>query len=738
MRAELDQARLSVAPGAAAEVGVEVFNAADVIDGVTARVIGLDPAWVRARPPQLALFPDTSGTIALHLDVPPEFPAGEHELSVELSSSVDPSATTYVPLGLSVAPTDLVELRLQPSVAGGRRRGHYEVVTENVGNTEVELVLTGADADRALQFTFEPPVIRLPPSTMVLSGIDVVGRRRWFGQPLSRPIEVTASSRALELRAIGSFEHQPMVPRGVLTALLLATIVGLWAAVFLFGLAAIMAGDELPKSAPASLFATSPAILEAGGGPGEEGAGGGGGAAKVDARAVGATVAGTVTAASTEAGVGRISVEAIRQTATGPVLVTATATGDDGSYELERLVPGTYHLRFSAPGFEELWYPAAPTEAGAEEVALDAKQAADGFDVVVEGMIGSIAGVVDTGDAEAPVVVAVAVRPVVEGVPGEVTTGAASAPDGGFAVAGLATPGTYELTFTAPGYQTTTTVEALDGGEALLTNPVRLSAGDGAISGLVTDGTDPIGGVVVLATAGALELTSATPTAGAVGRFALSGLPTPGTYLLTFSRDGFGSETVAVDLGPGESLAAADVTLVAGTGSISGTVTDTAGRTLGDVDVVVNGGATQVRTTTLTAGGVGSYVLSGLPTPGNYTVTFTSDGFESQTVGVSLLENGAARGVDAALAPNLGVLRGTVVGADGQPIAGATITATDGATARQGISASQPPGSWVIVGVPAGAYAVTAESGFARVTRLVTIAAGEDLIVDLRFPGPGG
>ena len=69
----------------------------------------------------------------------------------------------------------------------------------------------------------------------------------------------------------------------------------------------------------------------------------------------------------------------------------------------------------------------------------------------------------------------------------------------------------------------------------------------------MTGGKGPLGGVDIKATANGNTFTSATPTSGPVGRFALPRLPTPATYLLNFSKPGFGTRNVAVNLAPGKS-----------------------------------------------------------------------------------------------------------------------------------------------------------------------------------------
>ena len=61
---------------------------------------------------------------------------------------------------------------------------------------------------------------------------------------------------------------------------------------------------------------------------------------------------------------------------------------------------------------------------------------------------------------------------------------------------------------------------------------------NGQITGIVTDGTAPLGGATVSTTVGGTAVTTGTPTTGDVGQFVLGDLPTPATYVLTVSGTG--------------------------------------------------------------------------------------------------------------------------------------------------------------------------------------------------------
>jgi hypothetical protein len=153
-------------------------------------------------------------------------------------------------------------------------------------------------------------------------------------------------------------------------------------------------------------------------------------------------------------------------------------------------------------------------------------------------------------------------------------------------------------------------------------------------------------------------------------------------------------------------------------------VSDSGGNRLGDVTVTVTGSATPVTTKTLTTGDVGAYLLSGLATPGRYTVTFSLDGFSPVTRAVVLGDSGLATDVDVTLGRSTGSIAGTVT-AGGSPVAGAKITLGDGQVERATISADVPRGGYRFDSLPAGTYTVTVElTGYKKRTLLVTVNAG--------------
>lgn len=737
MRAVGGAAEVILTPGSASVFVVEVTNELQVIDGITASLDAGEGLTATVEPPLLPLFPDGTGVLTLTLRPSPTFPAGTHRMIVELRSSVESATTSIVEFTGRVVPVPNAALTVLPPVRAAKRRARYGVVLDNTGNVPLDAALAASDPDRTLTPRFDPPGLLVAPGGSATATLTVTGRRRLLGSDLSRQVTVLGTANELELATSATFRHRPLIPNGARTIVVLGLIVAVWAAIFLVALNHAFSKDALTKDVPPSFYASTAAAHTASGATalGSLGtfrfqtaasdAAPAGAVPKTGvAIGVGGTISGTLTAASTQAGVGRITVEAVRTTPTGPTLVASAATGDDGTYNLVGLLPGDYYLHFTAQGFQDQWYPAAPTQATSTPVTVDAMGQTPGINAVVTGLPATISGTVATG-TPVPAPVTVTVLP----EQGATTTPVATVTtdsSGHYTIANLPAPGVYDLSFASPGYRVGSDSEQVGGGEQHTANTIDLSAANGSISGTVTDGANPLGGVTITAAANGQTFTSATPTTGTVGQFSLANLPSPATYLLTFTKTGFGTKTIAQALAPGQSLTNLAVAMAGGAGQVSGLVTSPTGAPLGGVSVTVNGAATPLTTQTLTAGQVGSYQVSGLATPGAYTLTFSLAGYSSQTVGVNLGSGGSASAINVVLPVFAGSLTGTVTAAGGGPLAGAAVAVTDGVTIQTTVTTSSPPGGFSVAGLTPGSYSVTVSlTGYISQTALVQVQPGQ-------------
>ncbi len=700
MRAALASELLRLTPGVPATLDIEVTNTTNIIDGLTAVVIGLDPGWVQLVQPVVTLFPETTGTITLRFDVPPSCPAGESALTIRVHSTVDLDRSEDHVVWLVVEAVELAELEMRPSLVEGGTHAGMQALVHNLGNAVTELAFTAIEPTRALECIVTPPTLTVAPGETGQVTVLAHGKRPLFGQAHDRTIQIAANSSTLELHSTARFIQKPRVPRGVITVLILASIIVLWALIFLFAIKFLRAGADPAKAVPKT-WAT--------------------GAGEVGLADIAATVSGTVTAASTGDPLPRITVGAYRSDPEGaPVLFGSAVTGDDGAYSLGGLLPGTYRLRFSASGFTPVWFPASPdpvagadlvAPAAAELIPLAPLDAVGDKDVTIAGKSGSLQGQIAvpqgaaSGGEATVTIVPVPLKPG-QAIPEPVKT------TGAFEFGDLETPGTYQVSIERPGFDTQLFEVVLGGGQATVLDTANLLAANGSISGIAVDADNqPLGGVTVTLRSGTTERVITTPTVGAKGAFTIDRLETPNTYVLTFTLPGYTSATIVLNLAGGQSPPPVTAKLFGGAGSISGIVSS-GGQPLGGVSILVQGKGLELQTATLTAGagpnGKGSYGLSGLSVPGVYAVTFSKPGFQSTTINAVFTVAGPQSGLDAVLSPATATVFG-VVSLGVTPKAGLTVVLDDGnpTTKRTVVTAASPGGAFSFANVGPGFYTLT-------------------------------
>jgi hypothetical protein len=211
------------------------------------------------------------------------------------------------------------------------------------------------------------------------------------------------------------------------------------------------------------------------------------------------------------------------------------------------------------------------------------------------------------------------------------------------------------------------------------------------------------------------------------GTFELRNLPTPGTYTLAVTAEGFGRESITVQLEPSQQLDGVTVVLTGALGQLGGRITTSDGEPLGGVDVTIESAEVERTAVSLSTGEVGRWLARDLPVPGEYTVIFRADGFVTQAASVELLAGAESSrlDIDAVLVRATASLSGRVVDAGGEPIGGVSITLDGDEVARRTISSDRPPGAYGFDDLPPGAYTITySRAGSSAQTLLVDLAAG--------------
>src|SRR5699024_8585075 len=118
--------------------------------------------------------------------------------------------------------------------------------------------------------------------------------------------------------------------------------------------------------------------------------------------------------------------------------------------------------------------------------------------------------------------------------------------DGAWSFPGVPQPGYYLLTFSKPGYQTQRFIVDSSGTKATKPLEVTMQAGDGSLSGSVAGPDGPGGGATVTITDGTTTITTSSTTTGAgnpVGTWAVDGLSTPSNYLVSVTKQRYGTES---------------------------------------------------------------------------------------------------------------------------------------------------------------------------------------------------
>lgn len=657
MRVEVDRRRAPAIAGSAVTFVVSVTNTTELIGGYTARVLGLDPMWVQTEPERLSLFPGATDTITVTVTTPPGLRAGDRRFAVQVRELTPPTRTTVIDLDLEIAPAPMVQMDLDPRTVTAGKRGSFGLLVDNVGNTQVVGALLGHDDQEKIRYRFTPPTLDLAPGEHAAVEIRVKARRRFIGQPAVRPFTLRIDDGREpdeQPKTSGTFMQRPVIARGAMSLLGLLASITVFALVITYALSSVVGRSAADRDLALQ-------VAQA-----QQNAGGGGTG----------SISGTARLLTSGAAAPGVTVDVFAANDPSTSLGSA-GTGRDGSYHLGSLGSGDYKLRFRGAGFTDLWYPSALTPADASPVTLQTGQDLSGIDVRLGGLPATISGkiIADTLQG-ASVTLQVPGTPVGStGTPtsalgiaaGAVLQNVPVGADGSFALANVPSPSVYDLVVTEPGYATETQRIDVAGGENRQGVNITLRKGDGLISGQVSSATGPVKGAIITATYNSTSVQTISLSDGSPGAFTLRSLPTPASFSVVVTAQGFAAQTVTLSLAPGQQLTGVGITLGGASGALSGQVITRAdGLPAPGVTVTVTNGVLSVQTVTQTLGSPGTWAVQGLPVPSTYTVTFSRGDLASQSLSVALDAFGTAT---TQAAP------GTSVTSDGIKVSMVTATA---------------------------------------------------------------
>ena len=464
----------------------------------------------------------------------------------------------------------------------------------------------------------------------------------------------------------------------------------------------------------------------------------------------GESISGAVTNASSTA-VSGICVQAFPSGST--TSSGATTTASDGTYTISGLAAGSYDVEFTngcgnTATYLTQWYDDATSQSNATAVTVTATKGATGVGAtLVVG--GAVTGTVT--DTSSSALAGICVDAYATTAPNTAVASTTTASDGTYSLSPLPAANYYVefsdgcgdtggyLTQWYSGAHTETSGTAVAVTAGSTTSGINAAMVEGAtISGTVTSGSSGVSGICVDAFVSVGQnYVSGFATTGTGGTYSIVGLAT-GSYYVEFD-DGCGQtgtyasqwypdaptegDATAVVATAGLTSSGIDAALVAtqaGTGSISGTVTDAASKTaLAGICVYADprSGAGAGFGNTVTASN-GTYTISGLAV-GTYDVEFadgcgSAAGYadqwykdastESSATLVTVTANKTTSGVKAAMVQG-GTISGTVTNASSTALEGVCVEASLAGGSTTG-SSTASDGTYSIQGLTPGSYTV--------------------------------
>ena len=710
MRISLDRTEIDIRPGRSSRITVELHNTGDSADMISLSIDVPGSAWVVTAQPVIRVSRAETVFVTAEVHVGRDVAAGVHDAVLWARSVTDPDRSAATRIRLTVDAVPDVRLVVSPSVIETRAIAGTTGTVSNTGNTALAVTLATRDPAGQVRCTVSPNELSLPVGGSAEIEVGIVVPRRRVGSVVRRlvGIEVAAVSPIGEVSTeeYVTIRHRSMIGRTA-ARWISSTLILLVASIVLL---LFWRSDS----------STSGKIAA----PGFNVAG-------VDAAPTG-SVTGSVVALSDRRAVARATIEALREAGEGSAISLGTvATDADGNFAMDDLPGGTYRLAVSADGYAETVGESFVVVPGTELEVDDTVLAGNGATIVLS--------VVTDDPGALGVDRDVLVETVSVEDRGATSSFSVSADAQGrveVRIGDLPAPSTQRITITAQGHAPRVVDVSLRAGSVVEFPLVTLAAEAGAISGRVIDtAAVPLGGVVVRATSGAFVATAVTDSV--TGSYTLTGLRSARTYVVEFSADGYAPQTVAVDVGAGETVTEVNGSLIGSVGSLTGVISSADGAPIRSARVTVRGADTVVTTATLTSisvdGGPGSYRVSGLPVPGSYTVTVDADGFTSRTEAVTFVVASSDTTLDIQLVASTAAIRGTVT-AGGVAVGGATVRIDDGRTTRTVISASSPAGAFTFADLIPGSYTLSATvGGYAEQILLVRVEGGASVDVDLNL-----
>jgi serine/threonine protein kinase len=209
---------LKVEAGGVVTGTLSLINQGQKVDHFTLTMTGIPTSWITTLPPSVQLMPGNQTEAVFSLRVPrvPQSKAGQHTITLRVTSQSEPGQFVEAKLILTIDPYSQFSVELHPQRLQAGQKGRLTIF--NQGNSNQIFTARFQDREDALDFRLLP---RELPITEGQSGmIDVIPttrKRIWFGSDKSYPItaEITTTNAEPQTQT-GEVVAHALLPRWVI------------------------------------------------------------------------------------------------------------------------------------------------------------------------------------------------------------------------------------------------------------------------------------------------------------------------------------------------------------------------------------------------------------------------------------------------------------------------------------------------------------------------------------------
>jgi hypothetical protein len=175
-----DKNRVTVSPGAQAELSVTIKNLTALVDDASVTVNGIDKSWAQVVPPHLPVFAQGEASVRVIFQ-PPADPrhtlAGIYPLQINglLQEQDGDLAGTQVDLEIQFGGDYRIELGKSSSV--NNQEAIFPFIVHNDANAPLNIRCSGEDAQNAFWYKFEPFQFTVSPGSETTAQLSIRARQ---------------------------------------------------------------------------------------------------------------------------------------------------------------------------------------------------------------------------------------------------------------------------------------------------------------------------------------------------------------------------------------------------------------------------------------------------------------------------------------------------------------------------------------------------------------------------------